>query len=62
MRTSKRIQSIACTIGMITGVILVDGEPTLRELIGGTVLILVVVANLLVAAYRNEFTDNESNI
>ena len=52
MKTAKRIQVIAAVAGMITGFVLVDGEPTYKEMFGGAVLIFVVVADLLVSAYR----------
>ena len=45
---------------MITGIALVDGEPTRREMIGGAVLIFVVVANLLVNVYRDEFKEKNA--
>lgn len=57
MRTSRRVQVIASVIGIVTGIIMVDGEPTKKELIGGAILIMVVVANLLVTAYQNEFKE-----
>lgn len=55
MKTTKLVQVIAAVIGMFTGLVLVDGEPTTKELLGGVVLIIVVVSDLLVTAYRNEF-------
>lgn len=57
MKTARRIEVIAAVIGMITGIALVDGEPTRRELVGGAVLIFVVVSNLLVNVYRDEFKE-----
>ena len=47
-------------VGMITGIALVDGEPTRREMIGGAVLIFVVVANLLVNVYKDEFKEKNA--
>lgn len=60
MKTTKIVQIIAATIGMFTGIILVDGEPTTKELLGGAVLIGVVVSELLVIAYRNEFKERNA--
>lgn len=57
MKTTKLVQVIAAVIGMFTGLVLVDGEPTKKELLGGVVLIIVVVSDLLVTAYRNEFKE-----
>ncbi|WP_291590685.1 hypothetical protein [Bacteroides sp.] len=57
MKTTKLVQVIAAVIGMFTGIVLVDGEPTAKELLGGVVLIIVVVSDLLVTAYRNEFKE-----
>lgn len=57
MKTTKLVQVIAAVIGMFTGLVLVDGEPTTKELLGGVVLIIVVVSELLVTAYRNEFKE-----
>ena len=54
MKTARRIEVIAAVVGMITGIALVDGEPTRREMIGGAVLIFVVVANLLVNVYKDD--------
>ncbi|WP_320970372.1 hypothetical protein [Bacteroides nordii] len=59
MKTAKRIQVIAAVAGMITGFVLVDGEPTYKEMFGGAVLIFVVVADLLVSAYRGELLEKE---
>lgn len=59
MKTARRIEVIAAVVGMITGIALVDGEPTRREMIGGAVLIFVVVANLLVNVYRDEFKEKK---
>lgn len=59
MKTAKRIQVIAAVAGMITGFMLVDGEPTYKEMFGGAVLIFVVVADLLVSAYRGELLEKE---
>ena len=59
MKTARRIQVIAAIAGMVTGFVLVDGEPTNRELFGGAILILVVVADLLVSAYRGELLKKE---
>lgn len=59
MKTAKRIQVIAAVVGMITGFVLVDGEPTYKEMFGGAVLIFVVVADLLVSAYRGELLEKE---
>lgn len=59
MKTARRIQIIAAVVGMITGIALVDGEPTYREMFGGAVLIFVVVADLLVTAYKSEFKEKE---
>ena len=57
MKTTKLVQVIAAVIGMFTGLVLVDGEPTTKELLGGVVLIIVGVSDLLVTAYRNEFKE-----
>lgn len=57
MKTTKLVQVIAAVIGMFTGLVLVDGEPATKELLGGVVLIIVVVSDLLVTAYRNEFKE-----
>lgn len=57
MKTIKLVQVIAAVIGMFTGLVLVDGEPTTKELLGGVVLIIVVVSDFLVTAYRNEFKE-----
>ena len=59
MKTAKRIPVIAAVVGMITGFVLVDGEPTYKEMFGGAVLIFVVVADLLVSAYRGELLEKE---
>lgn len=59
MKTAKRIQVIAAVAGMITGFVLVDGEPTYKEMFGGAVLIFVVVVDLLVSAYRGELLEKE---
>ena len=59
MKTAKRRQVIAAVAGMITGFVLVDGEPTYKEMFGGAVLIFVVVADLLVSAYRGELLEKE---
>ena len=59
MKTAKRIQVIVAVAGMITGFVLVDGEPTYKEMFGGAVLIFVVVADLLVSAYRGELLEKE---
>lgn len=59
MRTTKLVQVIAAVIGMFTGLVLVDGEPTTKELLGGVILIIVVVSNLLVTAYRDELQEKE---
>jgi len=60
MKTARRIEVIAAVVGMITGIALVDDEPTRREMIGGAVLIFVVVANLLVNVYRDEFKEKNA--
>ena len=60
MKTARRIEVIAAVVGMITGIALVDGEPTRREMIGGAVLIFVGVANLLVNVYRDEFKEKNA--
>lgn len=60
MKTARRIQVIAAIIGMLVGFVLVDGEPTRKELIGGSILILTVVVNLLVSAYRNELIEKDA--
>lgn len=59
MKTARRIQMIAAVAGMVTGFVLVDGEPTHKEMFGGAVLIFVVVADLLVSAYRGELLEKE---
>lgn len=59
MKTARRIQVIAAVAGMVTGFVLVDGEPTYKEMFGGAVLIFVVVADLLVSAYRGELLEKE---
>lgn len=60
MKTARRIQVIAAIIGMLVGFVLVDREPTRKELIGGSILILTVVVNLLVSAYRNELIEKDA--
>ena len=60
MKTARRIEVSAAVVGMITGIALVDGEPTRREMIGGAVLIFVVVANLLVNVYKDEFKEKNA--
>ena len=58
----KKLRVIMAVIGMITGVALVDGEPTVKEIFGGSVLVVVVITDLLVTAYENEFkTRKEAN-
>lgn len=59
MKTARRIQVIAAVVGMLAGFVLVDGEPTRKELVGGSILIAVVVIDLLVSAYRNELLEKE---
>lgn len=59
MKIARRIQVIAAVAGMVTGFVLVDGEPTYKEMFGGAVLIFVVVADLLVSAYRGELLEKE---
>lgn len=59
MKIARRIQVIAAVTGMVTGFVLVDGEPTYKEMFGGAVLIFVVVADLLVSAYRGELLEKE---